>query len=130
MVEIIWDLLRQEEPIPNVRAGEESHVKSGTMSTRDHAIIRQWAERRQAEPATGEATASGAATVDVHDGGAGVRFNFPGVGRFRPISWEEWFENFDRHALTFLYEENEAGTGPPSASYRILKTEVVARYIE
>ena len=130
MVEVIRDLLPQEAPIPDVRAGEESHVKSGTMSTRDHVIIRQWAERRQAEPATGEATASGTATVDVHDGGAGVRFNFPGVGRFRPISWEEWFENFDRHAVTFVYEEDEAGTGPPSARYRIIKTEVVARYIE
>ncbi len=78
------------------------------IATCDHDVIRQWAARHQAEPATGEATASGPATVDVHDGGAGIRFNFPGFGRFRPITWEEWFDNLDRHHLTFVYEEEIA----------------------
>jgi hypothetical protein len=41
----------------------------------------------------------------VNDGGAGIRFNFPGVQRFRPITWDEWFENFDAHDLCFVYEE-------------------------
>ena len=76
--------------------------------TRDHDVIRQWAERRKAEPATGEATASGPATIDVKDGGAGIRFNFPGAQRFRPISWDEWFDNFDRHDLLFVHEEEVA----------------------
>jgi hypothetical protein len=44
----------------------------------------------------------------VNDGGVGIRFNFPGVGRFRPISWEEWFEHFDRNDLVFVYEESIA----------------------
>ena len=73
--------------------------------TQDHEVIRRWAARRGAEPATGEATASGPATIDVNDGGAGIRFNFPGVQRFRPIAWDEWFENFDGHDLWFVYEE-------------------------
>jgi hypothetical protein len=47
-------------------------------------------------------------TIDVNDGGAGIRFNFPGFGRFRPISWEEWFENFFRHDLVFVFEELDA----------------------
>jgi hypothetical protein len=76
--------------------------------TRDHEVIRRWAVRHRAEPATGEATASGPATVDLRDGGAGIRFNFPAAGRFRPISWEEWFEHFDRHQLSFVYEEEIA----------------------
>ena len=76
--------------------------------TRDHDVIRRWAEGRQAEPATGEATASGPATIDVNDGGAGIRFNFPGLQRFRPITWDEWFDNFDRHDLLFVYEEEVA----------------------
>ena len=59
------------------------------IATRDHDQIRQWAARHQAEPATGEATASGPATIDVQDGAAGVRFNFPGFGKFRPISEDE-----------------------------------------
>jgi len=78
------------------------------MLTQDHDVIRRWAERRAAEPATGEATASGPATVQVNDGGAGIRFNFPALHRFRPISWDEWFEHFDRHDLQFVYEEEVA----------------------
>jgi hypothetical protein len=78
------------------------------LATRDHDLIRQWAERHNAEPATGEATSSGPATIRVADGGAGIRFNFPGYARFRPITWAEWLENFDRHQLTFVFEEEIA----------------------
>lgn len=78
------------------------------LATKDREVIRQWAARHGAEPATGEATASGPATITVNDGGAGIRFNFPGAGRFRPISWDEWFDNFDRYRLIFVYEENVA----------------------
>jgi hypothetical protein len=76
-----------------------------TRATRDREEIRRWAAKHQAEPATGEATASGPATIDVNDGGAGIRFNFPGFGRLRPISWDEWFDNFYRHDLIFVYDE-------------------------
>ena len=78
------------------------------IATRDHEEIRRWAGRHHAEPATGELTTSGPATVDVRDGGAGIRLNFPGTGRFRPITWDEWFENFERHHLMFVYEEETA----------------------
>ena len=78
------------------------------LATRDKEVIRQWAAHQRAEPATGEATPSGPATIEVNDGGAGIRFNFPGAARFRPISWDEWFDNFDRHHLVFVYEENVA----------------------
>ena len=78
------------------------------LATRDHHIIRSWAARHGAEPATGMATASGPATISVNDGGASIRFNFPGLARFRPISWTEWFEGFDRDHLIFLYEEEVA----------------------
>jgi hypothetical protein len=78
------------------------------LATRDHEVICRWAARHHAEPATGEATGSGPATVHLNDGGAGIRFNFPGAARFRPITWDEWFENFDRYGLTFVYEEEIA----------------------
>jgi hypothetical protein len=99
----------------------DSPLRSSTqvVFTRDHALIRHWAEARQAEPATGEATSSGPATVNVKDGGAGIRFNFPGVSAFRPISWEEWLANFERHECAFVYD-NEA-TKPLSSRYRIVK---------
>lgn len=87
--------------------------------TRNHDVIKRWATDRHAEPATGEATRSGPATVDVKDGGAGIRFNFPGMGAFRPISWDEWFTNFDRHGCAFVFDNDALST--PSNRYRIVK---------
>ncbi|HUR34184.1 MAG TPA: DUF2934 domain-containing protein [Vicinamibacterales bacterium] len=77
------------------------------VRTRDRAVIRQWATSNGAEPATGEATASGPAGRKVNDSGAGIRFNFPGFAPFRPIGWDEWFEHFDRHELVFVFEEED-----------------------
>jgi len=116
-------LLTEPHHVPIVTAQTEHDTRvARTVATRDHDVIRHWAASRQAEPATGEATRSGPATVDVQDGDAGIRFNFPGFGRFRPISWEEWFDNFDRHELTFVYEEFPESTGQPTSRYRIVKT--------
>lgn len=114
------DSLLPQSPshIPDVRA-DTIDCSAPVVSTRDHLLIRRWAEQRQAEPATGEATSTGA-TVRVADGGAGVRFNFPGQGTFRPISWEEWFENFDRHGCAFVYD-NDLPDARPSMRYRIVK---------
>jgi hypothetical protein len=98
-------------------------VPDGTIVTRDHAVIRQWAIVRQAEPATGAASKSGPPTVDVNDGGSGVRFNFPGAAPFRPIGWDEWFENFDNNQLVFVYEEPL--TDPLKSMYRIEKRDAV-----
>ena len=65
------------------------------------------------------ATESGPATVDVQDGGAGIRFNFPAAARFRPITWDEWFRNFRQHELMFVYENDQPGR-PPNATYRLV----------
>ncbi|HEX5109791.1 MAG TPA: hypothetical protein VFV95_15170 [Vicinamibacterales bacterium] len=103
-------LLPEDQPIVFIdAASEDRHAHAGVVATSDHELIRRWAGRRHAEPATGEATESGPATVSVNDHGAGVRFNFPGVSRFRPIEWDEWFRNFDAHALAFVYERDEPG---------------------
>jgi hypothetical protein len=99
------------------RLADQSDI---TLKTRDHDVIRHWASRRKAEPATGEATASGHATVAIADTGAGIRFNFPGVGPFRPNSWDEWFANFDQHQLTFVYEDAAADGAALSCRYRIV----------
>jgi hypothetical protein len=96
---------------PDIEADDRRRERGGavrTRATRDRDEIRRWAAEDDAEPATGEATTSGPMTIDVNDGGAGIRFNFPGFGRFRPISWEEWFENFFRHELVFVFEELDA----------------------
>jgi Protein of unknown function (DUF2934) len=87
---------------------QHSSIQGHSVATKDHAVIRSWAARHRAEPATGEATASGPATIGVNDGGAGIRFNFPGAGFFRAITWNEWFEHLDRHHLVFVYDEEVA----------------------
>lgn len=91
----------------STHAADRLRATSDTRAliTIDHDLIRHWAARHSAEPATGEATVSGPATVTVNDGGAGVRFNFPGAALFRPITWDEWFENFESHHLAFAVDE-------------------------
>ena len=78
-----------------------------TRSTCDHSEIRRWAAEHTAEPATGESTHSGPAVRQVNDSGAGIRFNFPGFAPYRPITWSEWFDNFEQHLLMFVYEEED-----------------------
>ena len=99
---------------------EGRHPEIAVAATRDHDLIRRWADRRHAAPATGETTASGQANVRVTDGDAGIRFNFPGAGRFRPISWDEWFANFETHELIFVFERDRDGHAPGSR-YRFVK---------
>ena len=84
------ELLPEEESVAILNATNEGeHSETAIVATQDPELIRRWAHAHHAEPATGEATQSGPATVDVHDGGAGIRFNFPGVRRYRPIEWDD-----------------------------------------
>lgn len=101
--------------------GETTSGATHVVFTRDHAVIKRWAAARHAEPATGEATDSGPATVNVNDGGAGIRFIFPGTSAFRPITWEEWLENFDLHHCLFVYDNESEELR--SSRYRIVKVD-------
>ena len=112
-------LLPANPPIVWLSAdNEERHSEITTAATRDHALIQRWAAQHQAEPATGERTASGESTVSLNDGGAGIRFNFPAAGRFRPISWDEWFANFETHELVFVFDRDRPNV-TPSGRYRL-----------
>jgi hypothetical protein len=109
-------LLPQDQPVALIDiTDEDRHRDVRVVATRDHELVRRWAQRHSAEPATGEATPSGPPTVDVHDEGTGLRFNFPGVQRFRPIAWDEWLSSFERDSLVFVYERAASGE---SLSYR------------
>jgi hypothetical protein len=113
-------LLPEEEPVRRVDAGSAAEQPAGAvLATDDPELIREWAGKHNAEPATGEATGSGPATIDVRDQGAGIRFNFPGAALFRPITWDEWFENSTRYDLVFIYESDVPGRSP-SARYRVM----------
>lgn len=74
-----------------------------THLTRNHDIIRQWAEQRGAVPAAVPGTE--------HDGHLGVlRFDFPGFarGNLQHVSWEDWFKAFDVRDLVFVYQETKS----------------------
>ena len=78
----------------------ESHPGE-SLRTKNHEVIRHWAEERGAKPATVPGTE--------HEGRPGVlRFNFPGYGgeELREISWDEWFKVFDSRDLTFIFQEH------------------------
>jgi hypothetical protein len=79
--------------------GEGADRTGQTLATRNHDVIRQWAEERGAMPAT---TPGG----DPSDPRV-LRFNFPGFGgeNLQEIDWEDWFRTFDDRNLVFLYQD-------------------------
>jgi len=83
--------------------------KSKSKVTTDHEEIRRWVEERGGHPAAVKSTRDG--------GGKGdrtgiLRIDFPGysgAGSLEEISWEEFFEKFDKEKLAFLSQEQTAG---------------------
>ena len=123
----IRSLIPEEGPIALIDAATEDRFADiPVVATQDHDLIRQWATRRRAEPATGEATESGPSTMTVNDDGTGIRFNFPGIGRFRPIEWDEWFRNFDTYSLVFIYER-DVRSRSLSSRYRMVPMDTLKR---
>jgi hypothetical protein len=118
-------LLPEEEPVRRVDAHSAAEQPPGAvLATDDRELIRDWAARHSAEPATGEATPSGPATVDVRDEGTGLRFNFPAAARFRPITWDEWFQDFTHYELMFVYQSDVPGQ-TSSARYRLVPRKIL-----
>ncbi|HLH71809.1 MAG TPA: hypothetical protein VKX96_00895 [Chloroflexota bacterium] len=78
----------------------ESHPGQ-SLVTRNHEVIRQWADKRNAVPATVPGTE--------HDGHLGVlRFDFPGYGgrTLEHVTWDQWFKTFDDRHLVMIYQEH------------------------
>ncbi len=69
--------------------------------TTDHNKIQKWVEERGGRPATVKRTEKG--------GDAGIlRIDFPGYSgeqSLEPISWDEFFRQFDEKELAFLYQD-------------------------
>ncbi len=84
--------------------GDRPERPGRSLVTRDHDVIRRWAEERDATPATIEGTE--------HEGRPGVlRFDFPGgesSERLVPIDWDDWFASFDARGLNFIYQEQRS----------------------
>src|SRR5579875_490743 len=77
-----------------------------SKTTRDHDVIRAWAEERGGRPAHVRSTGSG------QDIGL-LRLDFSGHGglhdeNLEEIEWEEFFEKFDDNNLALVYQETTA----------------------
>jgi len=72
--------------------------------TTDHEEIRRWAEERGGAPSHVKRTGSG-------DDPGILRIDFPGysgAGSLEPVSWDEWFQEFDEQGLALLFQETTA----------------------
>lgn len=98
-----------------VTSTEDEPERAGrSLATTSHDVIREWAERRDAAPAAVEGTEHG-------DHLGVLRFDFPGYDsgdRLRQVTWDEWFDTFDRRGLNFIYQEQRAD-GSPSNFFRL-----------
>jgi hypothetical protein len=68
--------------------------------TQDHDEIRKWAEARGGKPACVRGTERGNSCL--------LRIDFPGgagADQLAPMQWEEFFEQFDKNGLAFLYQD-------------------------
>ena len=93
--------------------------ESLTHYTQDHDEIREWAQAREAVPShvtsTGSRSTGSKSTGSKKDAGL-IRLDFPsysGAGSLEEISWDEWFEKFDKSGLALIYQEHTA-SGEPS----------------
>lgn len=77
-----------------------------SKTTQDHDEIRKWAEKRGAVP-------SEVAGTENRDEPGLLRFAFPRAKRrnddnLEEISWDQFFEKFDRSNLEMVYQEKTA----------------------
>ena len=76
-------------------------ANTSSRLTTDHDAIRRWAEERGAKPVLASKS----------DGEpASIRLEFPGSRdtSLREISWDEWFQKFDKSKLALLYQQQTA----------------------
>ncbi|MBV2362310.1 hypothetical protein ACFPZ0_06435 [Streptomonospora nanhaiensis] len=102
---------RYQQQIDSPDQHEERPGKS--LVTTNHDVIRQWAEERDARPAT--------VPGSEYDGRPGrLLFDFPGYSgeKLRHIDWDEWFEAFDERGLNFIYQEHKKD-GQPSNFFQL-----------
>jgi hypothetical protein len=77
-----------------------------SQTTTDHEVIRTWAEERGGRPAQVSVTGDGEVGI--------LRIEFPDYPENRdealePISWDEFFDKFEKEKLAFLYQDTTAG---------------------
>ena len=89
---------------------------SEARTTTDHDTIRKWTEARGGRPASVKATHKGEETGI-------LRIDFPGRGdddTLAAISWDEFFDKFERERLAFLYQD-ELKDGATSRFFKFVQ---------
>ncbi len=99
-------------------SGGEAHL---SHTTSDHDEIRQWAEARGGKPACVQGT-GGKGDVGM------IRIEFPGKphandSKLEEISWDEFFDKFDQHGLSLVYQEKTAEGQQSNFNKLVAKTE-------
>src|SRR5262249_47021401 len=87
--------------------------------TTDHEQIRKWAEKRGAQPACVKGTGRKRSDIGM------IRLDFPGFSgedSLKPITWEQFFDAFDRNNLALVYQEKTA-TGRSSNFNKLVDRE-------
>ncbi len=86
-----------------------------SKKTTDHNTIKKWVEERNGKPSTVIATKT--------DGEPGIlRIDFPGYSgedSLEEISWDEFFDKFEKENLAFLYQE-ELKNGKESRFFKFI----------
>ncbi len=101
--------------------GGRGSAKSGgalSHATTDHEEIRQWAESRGAHPACVKGTGKRGDT-------GMIRLDFPGFSgdkSLQEITWDEFFEQFDKNELALIYQDKTAA-GEQSNFNKLVKRE-------
>lgn len=78
-------------------------MSNESRTTTDHDKIKKWVEERKGKPACVKGTGN------KNDKGL-LRINFPGGAEdnLENISWEDFFEKFDKEKLAFLYQDKKS----------------------
>jgi hypothetical protein len=91
---------------------EEPERQGRSLVTTHHEVIREWAEARDATPATVPGTEHG-------DHLGVLRLDFGNDNDdLRHVDWAEWFRTFDDRRLNFIYQE-ERTDGHTSTFFRL-----------
>lgn len=97
---------------------DKRRLRTDSHITTDHDEIREWVESRGGYPASVKRTHG--------RGGPGIiRIDFPGFSgeeSLERISWEEFFEQFDKRELAFLCQDRTA-SGEVSRFNKIISRE-------
>lgn len=97
-------------------SSNEGKYSEEAKMTVDHNVIKHWIEERGGEPAR-------ISKPQIPDEEEGVlRIKFKGSkeeGNLAPISWSEFFTQFDQSNLAFVYEDKTTG-GELSRFFRFI----------